>query len=210
MKVRNTAVACVCAAIATLTLSAASADTADYSTESSDASLAAKVSQITDGRHLADLNDQELSALIEILPADGSTVAVPEAGSTATSMQALATTSSASVCSVFSQSVYIRQSSGYGGVGTKPTTSCTLPFRSVTMYTTVAKKNSFGWWLNQGNFVGSATSMYSYTNNYITVYCTNNKATVWNAVTEHAIVAYYGTLMDLYSSSGQSTLNCGT
>ncbi len=213
IRFRSTAITCVCAAIAILVTPTALAASADTSSGPSETTLSDQVAEITQGRGLSDLSGDEFSALMDILPADGTAVEVvePSAKTTPLSIQVAAASSSSSTCTTSSQNVYIRKSSGSTGVGTKPTTTCTLSFQSLRMSTQLAKKNTFGLWINQGSaFVKTATGLLTSTNTNITLYCTNTKSTTWNAVTEHEIVMHYGTAVTLYSTAGQSTLNCGT
>lgn len=210
---RSAAITCLCAAIAILVAPTAHAEEVGYLSDPSEPSLSDRVADITQGRSLTELSAKEFSELVSILPADGTVVEVvkPTAKKTLLSTQVAAASSGTSVCTTSSQSVYIRQSSGYGGVGTKPTTACTESFQSLTVSTQLAKKNTFGFWINQGSpFVKSVTGLLTYTNKDITLKCTNTKATTWKAVTEHKIVMHYGTAVTLYSSSGESKLNCGT
>ena len=209
---RSSVIAGACAAIAILTASAASADTGGDIADPTEAALAAEVAQITQGRELEDLSDEEITALFEILPEDGTTVAVAETHPPSTSLKARAVVAATatSICEVSSQGIWIRKSSGYGAVGTKPTATCTLPFRTLSMSTAMAKRNTFGAWIVQKTFTATAASKLTFTNTDINLWCTNTKLTTWNALTTNKIVMNGGTPVTLYSTSGKWERACGT
>lgn len=119
IRFRSAAITCVCAAIAVLIAPTAQAAKVDYVSDPSEPSLSARVAELTQGRSLAELSATDFSELMTILPADGTVVEVvrSSAKKALLSTQVAAARSGTSVCTTSSQSVYIRQSSGYGGVG---------------------------------------------------------------------------------------------
>lgn len=115
-----------------------------------------------------------------------------------------------SPCRLEVQNIYLRQSFGYGGVGTKAITTCSVPVTSITHNSLVQKMTFFGW-STQGVFIGSAKGTSSYSQLDIGVPCTNNLSTTWSGYT-NGIVVYKG--VQYYASVKVANtaiqLNCGT
>ena len=115
-----------------------------------------------------------------------------------------------SPCRLEVQNIYLRQSFGYGGVGTKAITTCSVPVTSITHNSFIQKSTFFGW-STQGVFTGSAKQTSSYSQLDIGVPCTNNLSTIWSGYT-NGIVVYRG--VQYYASvkvaNSAIQLNCGT
>ena len=115
-----------------------------------------------------------------------------------------------SPCRLEVQNIYLRQSFGYGGVGTKAITTCSVPVTSINHNTYIQKATFFGW-STQGFFTGSARQTSSYSQLDIGVPCTNNLSTTWSGYT-NGIVVYRG--VQYYASvkvaNSAIQLNCGT
>ena len=115
-----------------------------------------------------------------------------------------------SPCRLAVQNIYLRQSFGYGGVGTKAITTCSVPVTSITHNSFIQKSTFFGR-STQGVFTGSAKQSSSYSQLDIGVPCTNNLSTTWSGYT-NGIVVYRG--VQYYASvrvaNSAIQLNCGT
>jgi hypothetical protein len=113
-------------------------------------------------------------------------------------------------CKLELQNIYLRQSFGYGAVGTKATTTCSVPVTSITHNTYIQKSTFFGW-STQKVFSGSVRQTSSYSQLDIGVPCTNNLPTTWTGYT-NGIVVYQG--VQYYASAmvanGAIQVNCGT
>jgi len=119
-------------------------------------------------------------------------------------------TTIASPCRLQLQNVYLRQSYGYGAIGTKAVTTCTVPVTSIKHDTYIQKSGLLGW-STQGFFSGSSKFTSSFSQLDIAVTCTNGLRTTWTGYTNGVVVyqgvQYYATIRVANTSA---TFNCGT
>jgi hypothetical protein len=115
-----------------------------------------------------------------------------------------------SPCTLTLQNIYLRQSLGYGAVGTKVTTSCSVKVTSITHATYVQKMGFFGW-NTEGTFPASKSNSSSLSQLDIGVTCTNGKSTTWTGFT-NGYVVYNGVQYTASASvaNGYGIFNCGT
>ncbi len=115
-----------------------------------------------------------------------------------------------SPCTLTLQNIYLRQSFGYGGVGTKVTTSCSVKVTSIAHTTYIQKMGFFGW-NTQGTFPASNSNSSSLSQLDIGVTCTNGISTTWTGFT-NGYVVYNGVQYTASASvaNGYGIFNCGT
>ena len=113
-------------------------------------------------------------------------------------------------CKLEVQNIYLRQSFGYGGVGTKAITTCSVPVTSITHNTYIQKFTFFGW-STQRVFTGSARQSSSYAQLDVGISCTNDLSTSWSGYT-NGLVVYQGVQYYATAKVANSAIrvNCGT
>jgi hypothetical protein len=115
-----------------------------------------------------------------------------------------------SPCKLQVQNIYLRQSYGYGAVGTKAVTTCSVAVTSISHDTYIQKMGLFGW-NTQNIFSGNSRFTSSYSQLDIAVPCTNGLKTTWTGYTNGVVVyqgvQYYATVRVANISD---TFNCGT
>jgi hypothetical protein len=115
-----------------------------------------------------------------------------------------------SPCVLQVQNIYLRQSFGYGAVGTKAITTCSVPVTSISHDTYIQKMGLFGW-NTQRLFSGSSKLTSNFSQLDIAVPCTNSLKTTWTGYTSGVIVyqgvQYYATVR---VANVSDTFNCGT
>lgn len=76
-----------------------------------------------------------------------------------------------SPCRLFASTVYLRKSSGYGSVGSKPYTKCKYPVTSIS-HTTGIDYRSWLWWNSAGpDSTGGNSGVASYTQRNVSYSC---------------------------------------
>lgn len=115
-----------------------------------------------------------------------------------------------SPCKLQVQNIYLRQSFGYGAVGTKAITICSVPVTSISHDTYIQKMGLFGW-NTQGLFSGNSKLTSNFSQLDIAVLCTNNLKTTWTGYSSGVVVyqgvQYYATVR---VANVSDTFNCGT
>ncbi len=113
-------------------------------------------------------------------------------------------------CTLIPQNIYLRQSFGYLGVGSKATTSCTVPVTSISLTISIQKLGFFGWeggqsWTSYNNNSASLTELAAGIN------CTNFKQTIWSAWM-YTTVVYLGVTYtaSTTAANGAQQFACGT
>jgi hypothetical protein len=146
----------------------------------------------------------------EAADSDSQTVTYQQAPQNRTGTKINSLTTVPSPCKLQLQNVYLRQSYGYGAVGTKAVTTCTVPVTSIKHDTYIQKSGLFGWSTQKG-FSGSSKFSSSFSQLDIAVTCTNGLRTTWTGYTDGVVVyqgvQYYATVRVANTSA---TFNCGT
>lgn len=128
--------------------------------------------------------------------------------STTVGISNLATT--ISPCTLTLQNIYLRQSFGYGAVGTKATTTCSVKVSSISHNTYIQKMGFWGW-NTEGIFPASNSNSSSLTQLDVGVTCTNGISTTWTGFT-NGYVMYNGVqyTANVTVANGYGIFNCGT
>jgi hypothetical protein len=159
------------------------------------------------------------ASAIEPVPGDvewpDNDVAVPyvEASSAAEAQAVLASASTARVtygpCVLYPSTVYLRQSSGYNDVGSKPYTLCSQPVQSIQHKTQLATRRLLLWWTVRSTDIGGNFGVASYTQRNVGFTCQSTSSKVWKSSTTGTIVSggrtYYATVF-----SPSKSVGCGT
>lgn len=113
-------------------------------------------------------------------------------------------------CVLKLQNIYLRQSFGYGGVGTKATTTCSVSVSSIS-HETFIQKSGF-WGLNtQEVFKQSVQGSSFLAQLDVGIPCTNALPTSWTGYTNGTVV-YNGVVFTATAGVANisATYNCGT
>lgn len=115
-----------------------------------------------------------------------------------------------SPCVLNLQNIYLRQSFGYGAVGTKATTTCSVKVTSISHYTYIQKLGFWGW-NTEGFFPASNSNSSSLTQLDVGVTCTNGISTTWTGYT-NGYVMYNGVqyTASVTVANAYGVFNCGT
>lgn len=113
-------------------------------------------------------------------------------------------------CKLVVQNVYLRQSFGYNGVGTKATTTCSFPVTSISHTTYVEKLGFFGW-STQGVFPASNQVSSTLYQTDVGVNCANGLPTTWSAYTSGKVI-YKGVeyFANVRAANVSAEFDCGT
>ncbi len=104
--------------------------------------------------------------------------------------------------------MYLRESSNYEAVGTKPYTTCTVPVTSIR-HSTDLRYKSFIWWKKAGStHTGGNSGVASYTQKSVEYYCKSSEKTGWSGTTAGTIV-YAGRTYYARVYQTATTLSCG-
>lgn len=110
-------------------------------------------------------------------------------------------------CTLYPSVMYLRASSNYGAVGSKPYTRCTVAVSSIKHKTDVRYK-SFIWWRLATSKSGGNYGTASYTQKNVEYYCKSRESTAWSGTTLGTIV-YGGRTYYARVYQPVKTLNCG-
>jgi len=115
------------------------------------------------------------------------------------------------VCTLYPDNIYLRQSFGYNGVGSKGHINCNIPVTSLSLTLTIQKLNSAGW-LQLGSWATNNRNSSSLQSDLSAgVNCTNTKQTIWSAWF-YATAVYQGVTYYVSASAqnGAQSFPCGT
>ena len=110
-------------------------------------------------------------------------------------------------CVLYPSVVYLRASSNYGAVGTKPYTQCSVLVSSIR-HSTDLRYTSFIWWRLATTKTGGNSGVASYTQRNVEYYCVSKESTGWSGTTLGTIV-YGGRTYDARVYQPVKTLACG-
>ncbi|GGO93724.1 hypothetical protein GCM10011584_33080 [Nocardioides phosphati] len=110
-------------------------------------------------------------------------------------------------CVLYPSVVYLRASSGYGAVGAKPYTKCSVAVTSIHHETTLKYKWAL-WWRSKGPYTGTNYGAASYTSYNVEYWCKSSESTTWAGTTWGSIL-YRGNTYYARVYQGQQQLKCG-
>lgn len=123
-------------------------------------------------------------------------------------VSALAASVTFGPCTLYPSVMYLRASSNYGAVGTKPYTRCEVPVTSIR-HSTDMRYKSFIWWRKAGTTkTGGNSGVASYTQRNVEYYCVSRESTAWTGTTAGTIV-YRGKTYYARVYQPVKTLACG-
>lgn len=110
-------------------------------------------------------------------------------------------------CTLYPSVMYLRKSSNYRNVGTKPYTKCEVPVSS-SNHSTDLRYKSFIWWRKATTKSGGNTGVASYTQRNVEYRCVSNESTGWSGTTAGTI-SYGGKKYYARVYQPVKTLACG-
>ncbi len=111
-------------------------------------------------------------------------------------------------CVLYPSVVYLRKSSSYRDVGTKPYTKCDVAVTSIR-HSTDLRYKSFIWWKKAGDTTtGGNSAASSYTQRNVGYRCVSDESTGWSGTTAGTIV-YAGKTYYARVYQPVKTLDCG-
>lgn len=110
-------------------------------------------------------------------------------------------------CVLYPSTVYLRASSNYGAVGSKPYTQCSVPVNSIR-HSTDLRYKSFIWWRLATTKTGGNSGVASYTQKNVEYYCVSKESTGWSGTTLGTMV-YLGRTYYARVYQPVKTLACG-
>lgn len=120
---------------------------------------------------------------------------------------ALAAAVSYGPCTLYPSVMYLRKSSNYSNVGTKPYTRCEVPVSSIR-HSTDLRYKSFIWWRKATTKTGGNSGVASYTQKNVEYRCVSSESTGWSGTTAGTIV-YGGRTYYARVYQAVKTLDCG-
>lgn len=111
-------------------------------------------------------------------------------------------------CTLYPSVMYLRKSTGYRGVGTKPYTKCDYAVASIHHDTDLRYK-SFIWWRKAKSKDGGNRGVASYTQKNIEYTCVSSESTAWTGTTAGTIVTNAGRTYYARVYQPVKTLDCG-
>lgn len=200
---------------------AGSAHAADIETDTSQEETqgqtpASRLIEILDDRRLEELDSDEVSALASLLAESGSIALQILPDGTLAEMSPASSWGFAPLavpegtCEATTQGLWLRASSGYTQIGTKPTSECYHAAQYMRIATQFQAKHWWGYANEGGPKVGQAWNTHKYTNTTSAqTPCANTLSTWWRATNEHYIIDYAGCPILLYSATGAHQHKCG-
>lgn len=110
-------------------------------------------------------------------------------------------------CVLYPSVVYLRKSSNYSAVGTKPYTKCSVWVEQIHHETTLKYKWGV-WWRSKGPWKGTTYGSSTYTSLNVEYTCRSTEATTWAGTTWGRIL-YRGNNYYARVYQAQARLNCG-